>query len=235
MIDIFIVTSYLLILLLTGIYYSKVDNTKFKSFAKFTSNTNTSKLIIIATIFASSIGGGTTFGISEKAFLGNIAYSYGLFFAIPIDLLIAAYIIPRIIKHYSAESVGDIMSVYYGSAGRYIAGFAAIVVSVGLVAAQISVSGRIFEYILQIDYVKGVVLSYGIVIIYTTIGGFRSVLFTNQLQFFAIIIAIPVVTIFGIHQIGIDNFINSVPKEKFSFYNNDDLVTTTIAATEGTY
>ncbi len=233
MIDIIIVFSYLILLLFIGIFQrSRQDG--FKNFSRATgSKIQKSKLILVATIFASTIGGGTTFGIAEKTFADNISYSYGLFLVIPIDLAIAYYIIPRIIKHYGAESVGDIMDVYYGSVGRYIAGLSSILVSVGLVAAQISVSGRIFEYILQINYIYGVILSYGIVVAYTTIGGFRSVLFTNQLQFFAILFAIPVISIFGIYQLGISNFIEAIPHEKVSLFNNADLLTATISAALG--
>lgn len=233
MIDIIIVFIYLASLLFIG-FLKKAKKDSFKNFSRATGDTiQKSKLILVATIFASTIGGGTTFGIAEKTFADNLSYSYGLLLAIPVDLAIAYYIIPRIIKHYGAESVGDIMDTYYGSIGRYIAGISSILVSVGLVAAQISVSGRIFEYILQINYIYGVVLSYGIVVIYTTIGGFRSVLFANQLQFFAILFAIPVISVFGIYQLGMSNFIEAIPHEKFSLINNESLVTATISATLG--
>ena len=232
MIDIVIVFAYLIALLLIGIFQrSKQDG--FKGFSRATGSIQKNKLILVATIFASTIGGGTTFGIAENTFADNASYSYGLLFAIPVDLAIAYYILPRLIKHYGAESIGDIMSVYYGSIGRYIAGFSSILVSVGLVAAQISVSGRIFEYILQINYIHGVILSYGIVVTYTTIGGFRSVLFANQLQFFAILFAIPVISIFGIYQIGLPEFIAAIPSKKISLFNNEDLVIATISATLG--
>ena len=187
---------------------------------------------MIATIFASTIGGGTIFGIAEKTFASNISYSYGLLLVVPIDIAIAYYIIPRIIKHYGTESVGDIMCVYYGNSGRYISGIASICVSIGLVAAQISVSGRIFENILQIHYVYGVILSYGIVIIYTTIGGLKSILLANQLQFVAIIFAIPIISIFGIYHLGVSNFIEAIPPNKISLSNNN-LLASTISASLG--
>lgn len=232
MIDIIIVLIYLVALLAIGVK-QKSKLAGFNKFSKLDDKVSQSKLMLVATIFVSTIGGGTTFGISEKAFAGNIAYSYGLLFAIPVDILIAIYIIPRLSKHYGAESVGDIMNVYYGKTGRYIAGLSSILVSIGLVAAQISVSGRIFEYILQVDYLWGVILSYGIIVTYTTIGGLRSVLFANQLQFFAIIVAIPAISIFGLYQIGLGEFLTLVPEEKFSLTANPDLLTTTIAATLG--
>ena len=230
MIDLSIVAFYLISLLLIGIY-TRSRKSGFKAFASVKGKDYThSKLILVATIFASTIRGGTTFGISEKAFATNIAHSYGLVLAIPIDIIIAIYIIPRLIKHYGTETIGDIMFSYYGKVGRAIGGFSAILVSIGLVAAQISVSARIFEYILQIDYIKGVIISYGIIIIYTTVGGFRSVLFTNQIQFFAMLIAIPIISIFGLYQIGFSEFIQKIPPEKFIILGNDDLIKTTISA-----
>jgi SSS family solute:Na+ symporter len=229
-IDLIIVASYLILLLAIGIY-KRSGRGDFKGFAtirdKYAKN---SRLLLVATIFVSSIGGGAAFGISEKTFAGNVAYTYALLLAIPIDLLIAKYIVPRLIKHYGAETVGDIMFTYYGSVGRAIGGFASLFVCIGLVAAQISVSGRIFQYILQIDYVEGVIISYAVVIIYTTIGGLRSVLFTNLLQFFTILVAIPIVSIVGLHQIGIMEFVEMVPAQKVVIYDNSDFIKTTIAA-----
>lgn len=232
MIDIIIVFSYLSLLLIIGIV-KRTTGGGFKSFSGITKAVKGKNLLLVATIFASSIGGGTTFGISEKAFSDTIAHSYGLMIAAPIDILIAIYIIPRLIKHYGSETIGDIMSVYYGSPGRYIGGLSAILVSIGLLAAQISVSGRIFEYILQVDYSLGVAVSYGIVVIYTTIGGLQSVLFTNLLQFFAIIVAIPIITAFGLYEIGLDRFINLVPLEKVSFSANENLLEITLSAALG--
>lgn len=227
--DTSIVLLYLIILLVIALL-QRTKKSSFKHFARITDTIKRNKLILVASIFASSIGGGTTFGISEKTFAGNIAHSYGLFLAIPVDFMIAFLIVPKLTKHYGAESIGDIVSYYYGNMGRYITGFATILVSIGLVATQISVSGRIFEYILEVNYIYGVIISYSVVIFYSTIGGLRSILYANQLQFFAILLAIPTVTIFGIYNIGFYNFIDQIPSEKIYFKSNPDLFTTTISA-----
>ena len=232
MIDNIIVFSYLAMLLIVGVWH-KSTQAGFKGFSRIKDTVQNSKLMIVATIFSSTIGGGTTFGVAEKVFADNIAYSCALFLVIPVDILIAKYIVPRLAKHHGSDTVGDIMAVYYGKIGRYIAGASAIMVSIGLVAAQISVSGRIFEYILHIDYFWSVVCSYSVLVIYTTIGGFRSILFTNRLQFFAILFAIPVIAIFGIYQIGVGNFITSIPYEKVSITHNPGLFSTIIYASLG--
>ena len=232
MIDIIIILLYLIILLVISIK-ARTTGQNFKEFASASQEQSNSKLLLTATIFASSIGGGTTFGITEKVFTDNIAYSVALLMVIPIDILIAKYIVPRIVNHHGAETIGDIISVYYGKIGRIIAGFSTLASSIGFLAAQISVSGRIFEYILNINYIYGVIFSYIIVIIYTTIGGFRSVLHANKLQFFAIILAIPTISMFGIYEIGYTNFLHKIPMHKISFFHNNELLPATIYAILG--
>ena len=232
MIDVLIVLAYLLIVPTISIFNKRKQN-NFEAFTKISTKFKGNKLILVATIFASAIGGGTTFGISEKVFSDSVAYSYGLMAVIPLDILIAIYILPKLTLHYQAETIGDIMSSYYGNSGRYLGGMSAILIATGFLAAQISVSGRIFEYILQINYITGVIISYSIIIIYTTIGGLQSILFANQLQFFAIIITIPLISIFGIKELGIDDFIKNFPLDKVSFQHNNDLLHASISAALG--
>lgn len=236
--DIIITLLYLILILVIGIY-NKTNLVSFNSYARVQGKTKNNRLILVATIFASSVGGGTIFGIAEKAFSGDISYTYGLILAIPIDILIAIYLVPKIIKHYGAESIGDIFAKYYGQTGRFLAGITTVIVSTGFVAAQISVSGYIFQYFLEINYLEGVMISYGIVLVYTTIGGLQSIMFTNLIQFFAMIIAIPIITLCGLYKIGVSEFFYQLPHEKvYLIYNNtlaDDLVINTIAAMLGFY
>lgn len=232
MIDLFIVLAYLLILPTISIFNKRKQN-NFQSFTKISTRFKGSKLILVATIFASAIGGGTTFGVSEQVFSESAAYAYGLMAVIPLDIFIAIYILPKLTVHYQAETIGDIMSSYYGNSGRYLGGISAILVATGFLAAQISVSGRIFEYILQVNYITGVIISYSIIIVYTTIGGLQSILFANQFQFFAIIITIPLISIFGIREIGFDELIKNFPLDKVSFQHNADLLQASISAALG--
>ena len=68
MIDLLIVALYLISLLIVGIY-TRSRKAGFKGFTLVKDEDyKHGKLILVATIFASSIGGGTTFGISEMFF-----------------------------------------------------------------------------------------------------------------------------------------------------------------------
>lgn len=214
MIDNAIVLIYLISVLGIGLYY-RSRATSLKSYGSMSSTGQANTLLLVATIFATAVGGGTIFGISEKAFASNIVYSYALLLTVPVDILIGIYLVPRITKHYGAVSMGDIIAKFYGKQGRIIVGIGAVLISVGYLAAQVNVSGRIFQYILDIDRTEGIILSYIIVIIYTTVGGLSSVVFANLLQFTAMIASLPLITFIGLYDIGIKDFVASVPLEKY--------------------
>lgn len=226
MIDILIVATYLISMLVIGVYY-RSKSQSLSGYGAFTANSN--KFILVATVFATAVGGGTTFGLAEKAFTHNLSYSYGLLLTIPIDILIAFILVPRLTNHYGSISVGDIIAKDYGNIGRVITGMAALFVSIGYLAAQINVSGRIFQYILDIEKNEGVILSYIMVIIYTTIGGLRSVIFTNVLQFLAMLLAIPIITFVGIGTTGLEPISLSIEPKQY-LLNNRELITATIYA-----
>lgn len=228
MIDIFIIIGYLISILSIGIYY-RSRSESLKGYGRFL---NSNKFILVATIFATAVGGGTTFGLAEKSFTHNLSYSYGILLTIPIDILIAFTLIPKLTKYYGSISVGDIIAKHYGDSGRVITGIAALFVSVGYLAAQIHVSGRIFEYIFEIGKNQSIILSYIVVIIYTAIGGLRSVIFTNILQFFAMLLAIPIITFIGVNTIGFDAIISSIKPESY-LLNNESLILNTFYAALG--
>ncbi|MFK8039887.1 MAG: sodium:solute symporter [Rickettsiaceae bacterium] len=232
MIDVFILCIYLLLVLFVGLY-SRSNSSNFKYYSNVFDSSQNNLLILIATIFVASIGGGTVFGLAEKVFVGNLSYSYGLILTIPVDILVAIYIVPRIAKYYGTDTIGDIMAKYYGISGRIISGVSVICISIGFLAAQISVSARIFQYALNIDYILCTVISYSILVIYTTVGGFRSVIFTNLLQFFAITIAIPVLTIVGIQSLGLYKFISSIDHNQYNIFDNKNLISDTISIALG--
>lgn len=230
MIDIVIVSSYLLITLLAGIY-NRSKSSSLSGYSKIGNDINSNRLILTATIFASAVGGGTTFGITEKAFGHNLSFAYGLLLTIPIDLMIARYLVPRMTIYNNVSSIGEIVGKFYGDNARIITGIAAALISIGYLSVQISVSGRIFSFILGIDYVKAVIISYAIVIFYTTIGGLRSIVINNSIQFLAMIFAIPMVTIFGIYHVGFHEFFNGIPEAKYNLMTENNLLLHTIYAT----
>ena len=217
--DILVIFGYLLLTLSIGVISSKVSSS-FKDFSYVPASLRKNKFILAATVFATAVGGGTTFGLTEKVFSENLSYVYALILTTPVDILIAFFVIPKIASYYDAISVGDIMAVEYGSTGRIISGIMVVFTSVGFLSAQISVSGYLLSNMFDIDYLMSIIISYSILILYTSLGGLRSVITNNSWQFLTMIIAIPMLTLFGLKKIGLNNFIDHVPLSKYSLSDN---------------
>ncbi len=221
-IDLIIILIYLLILPIVSIY-NKSKNLNFTTYGSINKSIIVSKLLMVATIFTSSVGAGTIFGITEKVLQGDLSYSYALMMIIPIDILVAIYFIPKINAHQEAQTIGDIMTSFYGLTGRYIAGAASIIVCIGFISMQISACAYIFEHILDLNWILGLIFSYTILMIYSTIGGLRSIIIINLIQFCIVLIAIPIITIFGIKEVGISQLLEKISLEIIIPNQNNEL------------
>lgn len=186
-IDLILVLLYFLILLYIGIK-NRSNSLSFK----YINLTKYTTLILTATIFTSSIGGGSIVGLMQKVFNEDMSYIYGILMTIPIDLILGFVILKKLSFYHDAHGLGDILYKDYGDLGRLLAATATILISLGYIAAQILVSANVFKYLLNINIYYGIIISYSIIIIYTSIGGLKSVLYTNAFQFFGIILGIPI-------------------------------------------
>src|SRR6476619_3956532 len=215
MLDQIIIFSYLVILLFIGLY-TRSRGLDIKSYGKIDASIQGSVLFLLTTVFTNSVGGGTVIGLSERVVTENLSYVYAMMLTILVDIVVASFILPKIAKHYGVISIGDIVEKHYGKFGIILSGFSTRLVSFGYIAVQISASSKIFEYVLQVNYAEGVVLSYLIVITYTAIGGLRSIIFTDFVQFIAVVLFIPIIAIVGLYKLGVPDFVASIPSTKYS-------------------
>jgi SSS family solute:Na+ symporter len=74
--------------------------------------------------------------------------------------------------------------------------------------------GYVFQNIFEIDRLVGIVIGCGIVIIYTTVGGMKSVIYTDILQFVLLGAGLPLALILGIIEIGgVDALTAGIPSD----------------------
>ena len=199
MIDTIIIFSYLAIILAIGLWSGRnIRNMEQFSVAgrSFTS------LVIFATLSASFIGGGFSIGNAEKVFLFGIANIFALWGFSLKELLIATFIAPRMDRFDDVISIGDIMQRDYGKIGKVITGFFSVCLCAGIVGAQVGGIGIVFNVFLGISPILGILIGCTIVIVYTTVGGMRAIVFTDIVQFIALSVAIPVTLYLGIRHVG---------------------------------
>lgn len=216
--DALLVLAYLMLLFGAGIYFRAKSNT-MKNYSAVGKKIRTNRLFLAATIFAGSVGGGTTFGLTEKVLSSNLAYSYALIITVFVDVIVAIYLVPRITKYYGAISIGDIFDKNYGKLGRIMAGFGVIVSSIGFLAAQIKVSSYLLKGIFGFDQNIALIVSYLVIIAYTAIGGLRSIIVNNFLQFCAMILGVLMFSFFALQNVTLSEIINNTPDYKYDLSN----------------
>lgn len=176
-------------------------------------------LVIAMTLSASFIGGGFTMGNAEKVFtLGivNILVLWG--FSLK-EILVARYIGPRIGRFPDAISVGDVMEVNYGKIGKVVTGIFSVLLCAGILGAQVGGMGYLFNLFLGLPVPIGILLGMSIVIIYDTLGGMRSVVATDVLQFCVLAVGIPLALILGVRHVGgMEALVDRVPAAHFDLF-----------------
>lgn len=218
MLDLAIICGYLLLTLFIGIQSGR----KIHSLEQFaTADRNYNFLTITATLFATFIGGASTLGTAEKVFSIGLVYIFIMRGCSIQHILVGTIIAPRMKKFGNVISVGDMMEQLYDQNARIITGIASVLLCAGIVGAQVSAIGYVFNIFLGIPLLYGSLIGCGIVLIYSGYGGIRAIVITDILQFSTLIIAIPVVLYLGIKEIGgIDNLIDIVPTSHISPFGN---------------
>jgi SSS family solute:Na+ symporter len=208
-IDLWIVIAYLVLTLLVGFIASGRNH----SLAQYSvAGRNFSWPIIFATLSASYIGGGFTTGNAEKVFSFGLLSAFALWGFSLKEILVAKIIVPRMERFRNMISVGQIMGSVYGRWAQILTGFFGTLLCAGIMGAQVGAMGYVFELFLGIDRWLGILIGCGIVIIYTTVGGMRAVIYTDVMQFAILVIGIPLALILAIiHLGGPGEFISVIP------------------------
>lgn len=200
-IDITVIAIYLIMCLVIGLYKAA----KIKTIKEYTLGTGRiSTAVLLFTIFATYIGAGPTIGVVEKV------HSMGLLFAItlvaqPLFWYITAKIFAKnigIFKKAGCISVSDIMQFLYGKAGKWITNVFQVLLSIGIIAAQIGATGYLFNYFLGTSHALGIFIGFGVLVAYSLFGGIRAVALTDTFQGLIILVAIPIACAIAFHDAG---------------------------------
>ncbi len=174
------------------------------------------------TLLATGIGGGSSTGLIAGIYRDGII-SIGLFLGISISILLTAlFLIPKMVTFSGSElTVADIIGKTYGEYARFITGILGFIYSTALVGIQVLALGTISEHLLGIDKLYGILISGGILVIYTAFGGIRSVVITDILEFILLIVVIPIIAILTVKKAGgITSIIHKVPQRKLEIFNH---------------
>lgn len=198
-IDTSIILSYLLLTLYIGVKQSrKIHNLRDYAIA----DKNFPLPVLVATLSATLIGGGSTIGIVEKI------YHVGIIFMViligdPIQkLIMAKYIAPQFQRFQNMISVGDIIGSKFGRSSQIITGFAGSLFMAGLLGGQMNAMGHVFSSLTGLSQIQSILIGSTIVLIYSTFGGIRAVTITDIFQFSILIITVPMICNIALQDLG---------------------------------
>lgn len=199
MIDNILVVGFLVLVLFVGYFKSRnIGSMREYSIA----NRTYSLPVMVATLTATVIGGGATFGIITSVFSLGIVYILVSFGNVFNRFFVSQFFVDKIEAFADCISVGDIMGKLYGHHARVITGICGALYCAAAVGGQVSAIGFIVHYFLDIPFVVGILIGCGTVILYSSFGGVKAVTATDVLQFAVLIIAVPMVCNVGLNLVG---------------------------------
>ena len=186
--DYAIVILYFIICLIVG-FKKRTNITNIRDFG--VGDRDYTNLVLLTTIVATDIGASSSIGVIQAVYKYGIMYAVAQLFVV-LSWYAASIIFPKgIYKFSKCISFPDIIDTLYGRHAKYIAASLSILMTISIIAAQISGIGLIFKYLLGLNYYFGVAIGVGVILVYSIAGGIKAVTWTDYFQFFVLVVAIP--------------------------------------------
>lgn len=198
-IDNIIFTLFLLANFIFGMASSRGIKT-IKEYAVGERNFNTAT--IVSTIVATWVSGEYFFTISSEAYKEGLYFIWGATLSdLVCFLLIALFFAPRMGEFLGKLSVAEAMGDLYGNKVRIITAISGFIGITGIISIQLKAAGIVFEYALGLNPYYGSVIAGILIAFYSSLGGVKSVTFTDIIQFITFGIVIPVILYFLLNSI----------------------------------
>ncbi|WP_342271148.1 sodium:solute symporter family protein [Candidatus Tisiphia endosymbiont of Parasteatoda lunata] len=213
--DHIIIIVFLIITLFTGLKASK----NIKDIAEYAiANKMFSSEILAITILATYITGGKGIGYTGYVFDDGILPILPTIFCgvIFCFIFIISFILPRIKYFDGCLTAAELMGQIYGIKARFTIGILGSFYNITLVTLQIIWIGNIGE-LLNIPKLYSIIFGGMFLVIYSAMGGIKSVTITDIIQFIAITVMVPIITYVVLNKIGgIESLIKQTPTQYFN-------------------
>lgn len=215
--DVSIIIAFLVAILYIGL----VSGKKIKTFDNYTiGNRKFSDFAICCTVAATVIGGSSTMGNVGMVYNVGIIQFLAQFGGLMAYFVVGTFLARRFSKYYGCHSLGDIFYKGYGTFGKVIAGIAGCFYEILLVSLQFTAMGTAISVLTGFSYIISLLISAGIILIYTGRGGIRAVTFTDVLQLIVLIVAFPILLISVLGDIGgLHALMERLPKSHLTIMN----------------
>ncbi len=184
---------YLVLIVGVGWWYSrKIKNTE----DYFLGGRNFGVFPIACTLAVSFIGGGMFMGMIgflSKYGIATITMVLGMGLSF---ILLGIFLGPKLRK-FNLRTLPQFIGQRFNEKTRFVIALIALIAMVGSAAVQFKASGAILNIVFNIPYVWALLIALSVVIFYSFLGGFRSVVATDVVQtviiFIGVVLTLPIV------------------------------------------
>ena len=210
-VDTCIFLAFLLLNLAVGLYYGRgVKTLREFSVGKGEFSTLVLAMTIVATRISSSLFNAQLTYVYDQGMFG-----IAMFGAIGIAFFLFGLLLLGSGEFFRYISIVDAMKSIYGNAAGMVTAAVATGLSVCLVVLQFQLNATIIGKLLNVDSLYATILTASIVIFYSALGGIRSVIFTDALQFVILGVFLPLLLIVIVYNLKTASDISLAVAETF--------------------
>ena len=217
-----ILPAFLVLNLVIGFWaHRKAKVNSFEDYAMASRSLPTG--VLVMTLLGTLVARGDLWQ-SDYAFKYGIVDMVSLIAWVVAFLLIGTCIAPMLVHFMECTTMGDLMCIFYGRMAQIFTGLVGGLICVLVISSQVRAAFVLIEALSPFD-AKIVILSFGFcVIIYSALGGMRSVSYTDVLQGGGILLVLIWITHTMIQELAPHGFWSSLPKGHKAFLHAPNLM-----------
>ncbi len=160
-------------------------------------------IIACAVVIASEwLGGMSTIGVSERAFLTGTMQPVLYNISTAIGMIIIGFTVARHYRKNKVFTVSEMLEHLFGKKARAVSAIAFLFAYIVLAFVQLQASASIISAMFDISWLYSVIISSLIITIYTYVGGMHALALTGILHVGVMFFGIGVAAITGINDVG---------------------------------
>lgn len=201
------IVLYLLLMVLTGVYFSKKSDGSTEGF--YLGGRKLGPLVAAMSAEASDMSSWLLMGLPGVAYLTGLADATWTAIGLAVGTYLNWLLVAKRLRRYSvslnAITIPEFFSKRYRDTKNILACISAVVIIVFFIpytASGFKAVGTLFNSLFGVDYHTAMIIGAAVIVLYTVLGGFLAVSTTDLIQSLVMTIAIIVIVFFGINTAG---------------------------------
>lgn len=171
----------------------------------------------VNTMAATAIGSGTTLGVAGMAYADGISAGW-ILVGYSIGFCLIAILIAKRMYRLNSVTMPDVIESRFGKRTRWLSSILVMIQYVGIAAAQVLSLGILAESLFGISFTAGLLITGGVMILYTVMGGLFAISLIDVFQMILISFGVMVILPFvGLKEVGgVNNLMEALPADFFN-------------------